>query len=91
MERARQASFATMRPTVATAPWLSYAFREPRAINCGWRGKRARQDSEPLAMRSESRRFPETTGRGHLAINLSEVARPAGLEPATLGLEGQRL
>jgi hypothetical protein len=22
-----------------------YSFREPRAINCGWSGKRARQDS----------------------------------------------
>jgi hypothetical protein len=31
---------------------------------------------------------PETDGPSHLA-NFCEVARPAGFEPATLGLEGR--
>jgi hypothetical protein len=57
------------------------------AVNHGkhWR---ARQDSEPFATSgSESRRFPED-GRTR-PPRICEVARPAGLEPATPGLEGR--
>jgi hypothetical protein len=49
-------------------------------------GKRARQDSPPFAA-SEARRG--VTEDGLAQLPRCEEARPAGLEPATPGLEGR--
>ena len=54
---------------------------------CLRRAVRARQDSEPLATSEASR--GASRGRPGAATSRSEVARPAGLEPATPGLEGR--
>ena len=49
---------------------------------------RARQDSTPVAASVRAARWLMPGGREHFE-GKREVARPAGLEPATLGLEGR--
>ena len=52
------------------------------------RPEAARQGSDPLALREAQRRVsPESLSDA--ANSRSELARPAGLEPATLALEGR--
>jgi len=62
-------------------------YRLAMCLESTFRKWRARQDSEPpVTSESELRRFPR--GLADAANSRCEVARPAGLEPATPGLEG---